>query len=314
MAKVTKVSGLKTSVVMTTYNGERFLPEMLESLRTQTREIDELLILDDRSTDETVRLVREYIEKYNLDKWKIIINEVNIGWEKNFVKAMESATGDVIFPCDQDDIWHLDKIEKMTNAFENNEDIWLLVSGYHAFSENGGKMVTHQPVRTESDKTVSRVVFDEKYYQILRPGCTMAFKKDILPIFKEVWFPGTPHDAALWTIASLTRKLYLYNDTFIEYRRHDNNASLSISHGYKYKVNECERTKIINEWYLSSKYYNERYKSVIYECQVWCDYRIKLLTEKKLVYWFKLFRYRKYYLATKKYVGDLYYFMHRDAD
>lgn len=299
---------MKTSVVMTTYNGERFLPEMLESLRNQTRKIDELLVFDDGSTDNTVNYIKEYIKKYELKGWTVKQNKENLGWEKNFVQGLNKASGDVIFPCDQDDIWHTNKIEMMTNAFENNSDIWLLVSGYHAFSEYGGKMAVQQPVRTEDRNLVSRVVFDEKYYQILRPGCTMAFRKEMLPLFMENWEPGTPHDAVLWTIASLLRKLYLYNDTFIEYRRHDNNASKKISHGYMYKVNECDRTARINEWYLNSNYFEQKYKETIDECQKWCQYRMKLLVDKEFIYWFKLFSLRKYYLTTKKYIGDLYYY------
>lgn len=299
---------MKTSVVMTTYNGERFLPEMLESLRNQTRKIDELLVFDDGSTDNTVNYIKEYIKKYELKGWTVKQNKENLGWEKNFVQGLNKASGDVIFPCDQDDIWHTNKIEMMTKAFENNSDIWLLVSGYHAFSEYGGKMAVQQPVRTEDRNLVSRVVFDEKYYQILRPGCTMAFRKEMLPLFMENWEPGTPHDAVLWTIASLLRKLYLYNDTFIEYRRHDNNASKKISHGYMYKVNECDRTARINEWYLNSNYFEQKYKETIDECQKWCQYRMKLLVDKEFIYWFKLFSLRKYYLTTKKYIGDLYYY------
>ena len=299
---------MKTSVVMTTYNGERFLPEMLESLRNQTRKIDELLVFDDGSTDNTVNCIKEYIKKYELKGWTVKQNKENLGWEKNFVQGLNKASGDVIFPCDQDDIWHTNKIEMMTKAFENNSDIWLLVSGYHAFSEYGGKMAVQQPVRTEDRNLVSRVVFDEKYYQILRPGCTMAFRKEMLPLFMENWEPGTPHDAVLWTIASLLRKLYLYNDTFIEYRRHDNNASKKISHGYMYKVNECDRTARINEWYLNSNYFEQKYKETIGECQKWCQYRMKLLVDKEFIYWFKLFSLRKYYLTTKKYIGDLYYY------
>lgn len=299
---------MKTSVVMTTYNGERFLPEMLESLRNQTRTIDELLFFDDGSTDNTVNYIKKYIKKYELKGWIIKQNKENLGWEKNFVQGLNKASGDVIFPCDQDDIWHTNKIEMMTKAFEENSDIWLLASGYHAFSEYGGKMAIQQPVRTEDRNIVSRVAFDENYYQILRPGCTMAFRKEMLPLFMENWEPGTPHDAVLWTIANLLRKLYLYNDTFIEYRRHDNNASKKISHGYKYKVNECERTARINEWYLNSTYFEQKYKKTIDKCQKWCQYRMKLLVDKKFVYWFKLFSLRKYYLTTKKYIGDVYYY------
>ena len=53
---------MKVSVVMTTYNGIRFLKEMLDSLKNQTRKIDEVIICDDRSTDNTVEFINEYIE------------------------------------------------------------------------------------------------------------------------------------------------------------------------------------------------------------------------------------------------------------
>lgn len=130
---------MKTSVVMTVYNGSRYLLEMLDSLRNQTRAIDEVLFFDDRSTDSSREIIQTYISEHKLSNWKLIINENNKGWEKNFTNGISAATGDIIFPCDQDDVWHLDKIEKISNAFESNNDIFLLVSGYHAFSENGGK-------------------------------------------------------------------------------------------------------------------------------------------------------------------------------
>lgn len=305
---------MKTSVVITTYNGRRFLMPMLDSLRDQTRKIDEVLIFDDKSSDDTVDMLNNYIKDNCLSGWEVKVNEENLGWEQNFVQALMTATGDVIFPCDQDDIWHLDKVEKMTAAFEDNADIWLLVSGYHAFSELGGKMAVQQKVRTESKGLISKVVFDEKYYQILRPGCTMAIRKNMLQIFERLWTPGTPHDAILWGISSIIGKLYLYDDTFIEYRRHDSNASKEISHGYKYKVNEIYRTRKLNNWYLKSDFFDEGKRTVVDECNRWCDFREELLVKKRLLYWFRLFPIRKYYLTAKKYIGDLYYFTKKDGE
>lgn len=300
---------MKISVVMTTYNGARFLKDMMDSLRNQTRKIDELLIFDDRSTDGTPKIVREYIQQYTLKNWTLVENETNLGWEKNFLQGLSHATGDVIYPCDQDDIWHLDKVEKMTNAFESNSKILLLVSGFHAFSEYGGKMITQQSVKTETKGVISKVVFDEHYYQILRPGCTMAFRKELLPLFLENWKAGTPHDAVLWILAALLDGLYLYNETFIEFRRHDTNASRAISHGYIYKLNEAERTKQVNQWYKTSLYYDERKATLVNNCDCWCDLRIRLLKGKDLFAWIKLFKYRNFYLTQKKYVGDIYYFL-----
>ena len=136
----------------------------------------------------------------------------------------------------------------------------------------------------------------------------MAFRKELLSLLMINWKPGTPHDAVLWTIASLLRKLYLYDETFIEYRRHESNASRKISHGYKYKVNEIIRTKCINDWYIQSSYFNQKYEDDIQRCNIWCDYRYKLLVKKKFVYWVKLFKYRNIYLTRKKYIGDIVYY------
>ena len=128
---------VKVSVVMTTYNGEKYLCQMLDSLRMQERKIDELLFFDFKSTDGTVCLIEDYIKRYDIREWRVVVNKKNLGWEKNFTQGINAATGDIIFPCDQDDIWHLDKVKKMTQAFEDNNDILLLTSGYHAFSEWG---------------------------------------------------------------------------------------------------------------------------------------------------------------------------------
>lgn len=111
----------------------------------------------------------------------------------------------------------------------------------------------------------------------------------LLSIFAELSESGPPQDAILWAIAAVSGKLYFYNDTFIEFRRHDSNASNSIDHGYKYKVNEIYRTRKVNDWYCKSQYFDEGKQDVIDGCNLWCDYRKKLLVEKNLLYWFRLY-------------------------
>ncbi|WKY46942.1 glycosyltransferase [Eubacteriaceae bacterium ES3] len=305
---------MKVSTVMSTYNGRRYLPEMLDSIRKQTREIDEVLIYDDKSSDETVSYIDKYIAEHKLVKWKLKVNKTNLGWERNFFQGLKKATGDVIFLCDQDDIWHEERIEKMTRAFEENDDIWLLASGFHAFTETGGEMIYQQSVKTESQGIVSKVTFDKHYYKILRPGCTMAFRKDLLPMFEENWEKGTPHDVVLWVVAALLDKLFLYDQTFIEYRRHANNASRSIKYNYLYTVNEIVRTIRINQWYLKSEYYKPEKRKLIESLNIWCDLRNKLLTEKKFFAWLKLFKYREFYFTQRQYLVDGYYFVEQFKD
>lgn len=113
----------------------------------------------------------------------------------------------------------------------------------------------------------------------------------------------------LWCIASIQQKLYLHRKTFIEYRRHDSNASKNISHGYKYKVNEIERTILVNNWYLDTYKIDDEKRKVIELCTEWCEFRRKLIVDKKLIYWFKVWPLKKYYLKQKKYYGDLYYYL-----
>ena len=124
---------MKISVVITTYNGEPYLTEQLESIRKQTLQPDEVLIFDDCSNNKTVSLIENFISTYNLDTWKLYINKSNIGWKRNFINGFDKAAGDLIFPCDQDDIWELDKVESMARIMDENEKIFLLASNYKPF-------------------------------------------------------------------------------------------------------------------------------------------------------------------------------------
>ena len=113
----------KVSVVMTTFNGEKYIKEQMDSIRTQSLEPDEVIICDDCSTDRTVNFIEDYIAHFQLKDWKLISNSVNKGWKRNFFDASKMSTGDVVFFSDQDDIWNRDKIEKLVTIMTQNEDV-----------------------------------------------------------------------------------------------------------------------------------------------------------------------------------------------
>lgn len=100
----------RISVVMAACNGERHLAPQLESIVGQTRAPDEIVIVDDCSTDGTVALAERYRSRANL---RIEVNPVRLGPTRNFEKAAHLATGDLIFFSDQDDVWMPEKIEAM---------------------------------------------------------------------------------------------------------------------------------------------------------------------------------------------------------
>ena len=97
------------SVAMCTYNGEKYLREQLESIALQTRLPAELVICDDRSTDSTSEIIRNFADSAPFPV-RFNLNPVNLGGAtkgitKNFEQASRLCTGDLIAFCDQDDVW-----------------------------------------------------------------------------------------------------------------------------------------------------------------------------------------------------------------
>lgn len=107
------------SVVMATYNGEKFLREQIDSILNQTYPISELIIQDDCSTDSTPAICREYEAKYPVVHF--YENEHNLGFNDNFRTATMRATGDFIALSDQDDVWFPEKIAKQVAAIGNHD-------------------------------------------------------------------------------------------------------------------------------------------------------------------------------------------------
>ena len=106
------------SVVIATYNGERFIGKQLDSILAQTYPNIEVIIVDDCSSDNTVNLLQQYAAIHQ--NIFIYQNDKNLGYVKNFEKGMLLSKGDFIAPSDQDDIWLPQKIQVLMNAISND--------------------------------------------------------------------------------------------------------------------------------------------------------------------------------------------------
>lgn len=107
----------KVSIVMCTYNGEEFVEQQVFSLINQTYPLHEIIIVDDGSTDNTVTVVEKLVkENPAISLYK---NETNLGYNKNYEKALNLATGDIIAISDQDDVWDLKKIETLLDHWKD---------------------------------------------------------------------------------------------------------------------------------------------------------------------------------------------------
>src|SRR5688572_30528777 len=107
---------MKISVAMCTYNGADFLSDQLESIIAQSRPPDEIVVCDDGSTDETQTLLKQFAAASPVHV-TLHFNEKNLGSVKNFEKAINLCTGDVIALSDQDDVWYADKLQLIENVF-----------------------------------------------------------------------------------------------------------------------------------------------------------------------------------------------------
>lgn len=205
----TKIS----SVVMTTYNGMKYVIQQLESIKNQTLAPCEVIIADDGSTDATVDVINEFISSNGLSNWYVIRNDVNKGWRRNFVEAAALAKGKYIFFCDQDDIWIKDKIEVMVSAMEHNKQINVLAGKYIKFQ-------SEIPEFEITGNEVHPVKEDNHLLFTNFPGCVYCVRRTFWEEIIQYWNGVFSHDAICWAVAKLQKSAYVLERPVIYWRRH----------------------------------------------------------------------------------------------
>ena len=296
---------MKVSVVLTTYNGEKYLCELLDSLRNQTHKPEEVLICDDGSSDGTRKMLVDYIEKYHLDGWKPIFNSPNKGWKKNFRDGIQLANNDLIFPCDQDDIWERNKIEKMSTIMEENENIQLLSSEYLPIYEAGGQVVE---TAEKYDCDLEKIPFDSHFASGNKPGCVMCIRRGLIERTRNIWEDWYPHDAFLWTMAIFLDGCYVIHEPLIRYRRHAGNTTNHVTRDKSAVILSLKRNKNLVQWVMSSQesFLDKRKGKILKDFLVYANLRLELLEKKKFRNLFKLVKYREFYRTVKQELGDFY--------
>ena len=110
----------KISVAICTYNGAKYVKQQLDSIINQTLRVNEIVVGDDGSSDDTIGIIEEIRNEYTEIEWNIIINKPGLGCCANFDDTIKRCTGDIIFLSDQDDIWDSKKVESIVKWFELN--------------------------------------------------------------------------------------------------------------------------------------------------------------------------------------------------
>lgn len=215
------------SVALCTYNGSKYLNQQLKSIALQTRPVDEVVICDDGSTDNTLEIIDQYSKEVTFPVY-VFQNSKNLGSTKNFERCLSLCNGEYIFLSDQDDAWYPDKVEKMMAVLESQPATEAVFS--NAMVMNGNSNPVGQAIWDEIEFTSElRTKWKEGkaseilYNNFVVTGATMAVKKTALA--KTMPFPvhikDFIHDAWMAMWLSLNNSITFIDEPLMYYRIHD---------------------------------------------------------------------------------------------
>lgn len=218
---------------MAAYNGERFLLSQLTSILSQLGETDEVVVVDDASADSTVEL----LEGVKDARICLLRNSSNQGVFKSFERAMQATSGEYVFLSDQDDVWHPDKVSKITAAF-HDPSVSLVLSDATVIDAEGLVLDSSFYRSTGTfEPGLLRTMIRNRYL-----GCTMAIRRGMMQ--RVLPFPRRMpmHDMWIGIVNRIHGKVMYLDQPLMSYRRHGSNVSQSGSllQKLKWRVNLAE--------------------------------------------------------------------------
>ncbi|WP_436686499.1 glycosyltransferase [Lactiplantibacillus plantarum] len=229
------------SVAIATYNGAKYIEQQLESISKQSVSVNEIVIVDDNSSDNTVEIITNCKDKYNLPI-RLYKNNSNLGYKKNFRKAISLVSGDFIFLSDQDDIWKREKVELMIHLFRER-NYKLIATGFEFINKDSRPIVNLSKFKKTPlvgyqnwDGKVSNISLDRLIWGNFCPGSTYCFTRDIRKDYLKIKNLEISHDFQLFLIAANKNGAAFINKPLISYRIHEDNAvGASINRGIRKK-------------------------------------------------------------------------------
>lgn len=235
---------------MCTYNGAAYLPEQLASLSAQTRLPDELVVCDDSSTDNRTREMVTDLARRAPFPVRLFVNKQNLGSRQSFELAIRRCRGEIIFLCDQDDIWREDKLAVIERAFSSSPQTGLVFSDGEVVDENLvrlGSLSTnfHDDGRTDIEE---QNVFKALLRRNLVTGATLAFRSNlsrlVLPIPRHTIFQ---HDAWIALIVAAVARVTFISEPLIKYRQHPGQQIGASIAGTRYEERDSPLIESVRE-------------------------------------------------------------------
>lgn len=220
----------KISVVLATFNGERYLKSQLNSIINQRLLPYEIIIIDDCSTDNTLNTISNF--NFFEIKVKIIKNGINLGPIANFKKGISLAKGDFIALCDQDDIWLPSKLEvSLENILKLNQnkacavysDLTLIDEDNNLMAQSLHKLWNINPEKFDFFLLLNSNVVT---------GCTLMFNKEMQFLIKKMPINILMHDYWIGLIGYSLGEIKYINDSTILYRHHSGSYTSKIPRSF----------------------------------------------------------------------------------
>ncbi|MFZ2267599.1 MAG: glycosyltransferase family 2 protein [Azonexus sp.] len=217
---------------MATYNGASYLREQLDSFTHQTRRPDELVVCDDGSSDETVAIVENFSREAPFEV-RISRNDSNLGYARNFERAIGLCSGDIVFLSDQDDVWFPEKLQRVESWFAEHPQTLLFM--------NDAEFVLADGERTGLTKLeqIRSLGLGDDYFVL---GCCMAIRASGLPLLMPLPDDLFSHDGWLSKMTLLLEAKMIFPVVLQYFRRHQTNTSASISSSTR-KLNRLDLLK-----------------------------------------------------------------------
>lgn len=214
------------SVAMATFNGAKYIEKQLDSLLNQTLLPKEIVISDDNSTDETLRIVETYSSRTSVPV-RVFVNKVNLGFGDNFLRAATLTNESWISFCDQDDIWREDKIERIVSAIRSNSNCLMIAHPSRVLEQERAtdRIVGARPGGVYAAQTLDPL-------SVINGHC-ITFNRILLDVInidqrpRSVHDPDRlmPHDDWITFLAASLGQIVIVDEPLVLYRHHSSNLS-----------------------------------------------------------------------------------------
>lgn len=205
----------KVQILMSTYNGEKYLREQLDSLLKQTYPHIEILIRDDGSSDSTLNILKAYERKYDQIK---VLEGNNIGVTESFFELLKKSDSDYIAFCDQDDIWLAEKVERAVEKLQS-------IKGPALYCSNKILVDADAKIIANNKKDKLRPGFGNAVIECICTGCTILMNRELTENIKcHLPERAILHDWWCYLVACYVGKVIFDEEAYILYRQHGENV------------------------------------------------------------------------------------------